>query len=257
MPARRIWGVAKRGIDLVLGTIAVAVSAPLVAVAAALVFLADRGNPFYVSTRVGRDGRPFRLFKIRTMVVGAFSTGVDTTAAEDPRLLRVGKVLRRLGAAGPVKLDELPQFLHVALGQMSLVGPREVRLYTGDDRGLLGVRPGITDFASIVFSDLPDAIPSGMDPNLGYAHRVPWKSRLGLHYVAHGSFPLDACLLLCTATNFLARRWTLGILQRLLRATRAPSDLCDVVLRRSPLVPAPPPGAERVVSAEDLLGRSV
>jgi lipopolysaccharide/colanic/teichoic acid biosynthesis glycosyltransferase len=255
MPSRYVSGAAKRAIDLGLGLFAFLVTAPVVAVSAAAVYLADPGNPFYLSNRVGLGGRPFRLFKIRTMVVGAASSGVDTTLAGDPRLLPVGKLLRRL------KIDELPQFLNVVLGNMSLVGPRpnverEVRRYTIEERALLKVRPGVTDFASIVFSDLADALPPGMDANLGYNQYVrPWKSRLGLHYVAHASLGVDAALLACTAAGIMSRGRTLGAVQRLLLHTGAPEELRAVALRRSPLVPAPPPGAASVVSAEDLLGR--
>jgi lipopolysaccharide/colanic/teichoic acid biosynthesis glycosyltransferase len=245
-------GGLKRVIDLLLATVGSVLSFPLILVCAIAVFLSDGRNPFYVSMRIGRGALPFRLFKIRTMVVGASLTGTDTTVTNDPRLLAVGRVVRA------TKLDELPQLWNVLLGEMSFVGPRpnvsrEVARYTDAERGLLIVRPGITDFASIVFADLADAIPTGVEANLGYNQFVrPWKSRLGLHYVDHASLAMDLRLLLGTFVNFFARRRALEQVSSLLRRTGASSELCAIALRQAPLQVAVPPGAARAVVAEDL-----
>src|SRR2546421_9553898 len=133
------------------------------------------------------------------MVPHASST-VDTTVAGDPRITPVGKYIRA------TKLDELPQFVHVLSGRMSLIGPRpnvprEVELYTAEERELLSVRPGITDIASIVFADLADALADASDPNIAYNQLVrPWKSRLGLHYVRSASFGNDVRIICYTVS---------------------------------------------------------
>jgi lipopolysaccharide/colanic/teichoic acid biosynthesis glycosyltransferase len=222
---------------------------PLLAIAAAAVWLYDRESPWYISERVGWRGRPFRFLKIRTMVPQASSSAVDTTVAGDPRVTPVGRFIRAL------KLDELPQFLHVLTGRMSMVGPRpnvprEVALYTPEERGLLTVRPGITDIASIVFADLGNALAHVSDPNIGYNQLVrPWKSRLGLHYVRSASFADDVCIVCYTVSVLFARRWTLARLSSLLRRSGAPEDLCRFVLRDQPLRPMPPPGADTIVTS--------
>ena len=239
----------KRLIDLLGAVSALLLTMPLLAIAAAAVWLYDRESPWYISERVGWRGRPFRFLKIRTMVPQASASAVDTTVAGDPRVTPVGRFIRVL------KLDELPQFVHVLTGRMSMVGPRpnvprEVALYTLEERGLLAVRPGITDIASIVFADLADALAHVSDPNIAYNQLVrPWKSRLGLHYVQSASFGHDARIICYTVSVLFARRWTLGKLSSLLRRTGAPEDLCRFVLRDQPLRPMPPPGADAIVTS--------
>jgi lipopolysaccharide/colanic/teichoic acid biosynthesis glycosyltransferase len=192
---------------------------------------------------------PFRFLKIRTMVPLANASAVDTTVSGDPRITPIGRWIR----AG--KLDELPQFLHVLSGRMSMVGPRpnvprEVRLYTSEERGLLSVRPGITDISSIVFADLASALGNAPDPNIAYNQLVrPWKSRLGLHYVHCATLAIDLRIIGYTLTVLCARAWTLGRLSALLRSSGAPADLCRFVLRQDPLQPAPPPGAAAIVTS--------
>ena len=117
-----------------------------------LVWWQDRHSPFYVASRVGLDQRPFRMVKLRSMRIGADKSGVDSTSAGDSRITPVGHFIRRY------KLDELTQLWNVLIGDMSLVGPRpnverETRLYTDLEQRLLTVKPGITDYASIVFAD--------------------------------------------------------------------------------------------------------
>jgi lipopolysaccharide/colanic/teichoic acid biosynthesis glycosyltransferase len=238
----------KRALDVLVAGGALLVTLPLTLIALAAVWLSDRGNPLYVSERIGRHGRPFRFLKIRTMVTGAGASAVDTTVAGDPRVTAVGRCIRAL------KVDELPQLLHVLSGRMSMVGPRpnvprEVALYTAEERGLLEVRPGITDPASIVFADLATALRNVADPNIAYNQLVrPWKSRLGLHYLCCASFANDLRILAYTFSVLFARRWTLLRLSALLRHTGAPEDLCRFVRREGPLRPLPPPGADAIVT---------
>src|SRR5258706_5403767 len=150
------------------------------------------------------------MVKLRAMVVRADRTGVDSTAQGDPRITRVGRVLRRF------KLDECTQLWNVLRGDMSIVGPRpqvgrDVGLYTAVERHLLDVPPGITDFASIVFADEGAILEGSTDPDLLYNQIIrPWKSRLGLHYIAHRSLWLDIRLVAATVLIALSRRRALA-----------------------------------------------
>ncbi len=242
----------KRPMDLVEAAGALALTLPLLVIALTAVWMYDRSSPWYVSERIGWRGRPFRFLKIRTMVPRASASAVDTTVTGDPRVTPVGRWIRAF------KLDELPQFLHVLSGRMSMVGPRpnvprEVAIYTSEEWGLLAVRPGITDLASIVFADLAEALGHAADPNIAYNQLVrPWKSRLGLHYVRCASFANDLCIIFYTVSVLFARRWTLGRLAALLRRTGAPEDLCCFVLRDEPLRPIPPPGADGIVTSRSV-----
>lgn len=225
------------------------ITLPLLLAAVMAVWLYDRGNPFYVSARIGFQGRPFQFIKVRTMVQRASANAVDTTVAGDPRITPVGRWIRAL------KLDELPQLLHVLTGRMSMVGPRpnvprEVALYTSEERALLGTLPGITDIASIVFADLADALGNVPDPNVAYRQLVrPWKSRLGLHYRYCASFTNDLRIICYTVAVLFARRWTLRQVSTLLRRTGAPEELCRFVLREEPLRPVAPPGSDAISTA--------
>lgn len=152
MPPLTREGVLKRALDLALAGAGLAALAPLLAVLAALVKLTSPGPVLYVQERVGRGGRPFRLFKFRSMRAGADRAGALVTGGGDPRVTPVGGWLRR------TKLDELPQLWNVVRGDMSLVGPRPevpryVAHYTSEQRRVLDVRPGITDPASLEFRD--------------------------------------------------------------------------------------------------------
>jgi lipopolysaccharide/colanic/teichoic acid biosynthesis glycosyltransferase len=242
----------KRLLDFLCTIVALLLSAPLLLLAVIAVFVYDWRSPWYISERVGRQGIPFRFVKIRTMVPQASVSAVDTTIAGDPRITPVGRLIRA------AKLDELPQFLHVLSGSMSIVGPRpnvarEVVLYTAEERALLSVSPGITDLASIVFADLGDALAGVADPNIAYNQLVrPWKSRLGLHYVQHAKLSDDLRIICYTVTVLFARKWTLQRVSALLRRAGASDELCEFVLRKHPLKPLAPPGAEAIVMSRSL-----
>lgn len=244
----------KRAFDLLGALLWLVATLPILALALLAVWLSDRRNPFYVSTRIGLNGRQFRFLKIRTMAPGVGGTTVDTTLANDPRITRTGRYIRAL------KLDELPQLVHVIAGKMSLVGPRpnvprETALYTDQERKLLTVRPGLTDIASIVFSDMAESLSAAgvSDANIGYNQLIrPWKSRLSLHYIKVSSRRRDALIIFCTISALFARSWTLRRLSSLLRSTGAAEELCDFVLRRTPLTPLPPPGASEIVMSRSV-----
>jgi lipopolysaccharide/colanic/teichoic acid biosynthesis glycosyltransferase len=166
----------KRALDLLLASLGLVAGAPVLAVAAAAIRLESPGHPIYRQRRVGRDGRPFELYKLRTMVTGAEHMGAGLAVAEgDTRITRVGAFLRR------TSLDELPNLLNVLRGEMSIVGPRptvqvQVDRYSERQRGRLAVKPGITGWAQV----------NGRTA-------LPWSERieLDLWYVEHRSLALD------------------------------------------------------------------
>jgi lipopolysaccharide/colanic/teichoic acid biosynthesis glycosyltransferase len=237
----------KRLMDILGALIGLTLGSPVLLPVMFAVWLQDRHSPFYVAPRVGKGDVLFRMVKLRSMVVNADKSGVDSTGAADKRITAVGRFIRRY------KLDELTQLWNVLIGDMSLVGPRpnvkrETDLYTDAERKLLSVRPGITDFASIVFSDEGDILADKRDPDLAYNQLIrPWKSRLGILYVERRSLWLDIKLCFYTLVAIADRPAALKRVGRELVALRAPSDLVRASSRVDPLVPLPPPGATEVV----------
>jgi lipopolysaccharide/colanic/teichoic acid biosynthesis glycosyltransferase len=197
----------KRSFDVMVATIALVIVAPLLALAALMVKLSSRGPVFYRGTRVGLNGKLFPMLKFRTMVVDAESLGGSATAADDPRITRFGKFLRRY------KLDELPQFFNVLLGDMSLVGPRPevqkyVNLYSPEEKEILTVRPGITDWASIWNSNEAAVLEGSRDPERTYEELIrPTKLALQLLYVRDHSFFVDLKILFHTAVKLIDEDW--------------------------------------------------
>jgi lipopolysaccharide/colanic/teichoic acid biosynthesis glycosyltransferase len=178
----------KRALDVAIAGTALLVSSPLLLLAAIAIRLESRGHPIYRQRRVGRDGRAFEVYKLRTMVTGAERMGAGLAVDEgDDRITRVGALLRR------TSLDELPNLVNVLRGEMSLVGPRptvqvQVDRYTERQRGRLAVRPGITGWAQVQ----------------GRAS-LPWPERieLDLWYIEHESLRLDLRVLWLTARMVL------------------------------------------------------
>ncbi len=238
----------KRAFDILASAIGLIVASPVLIPVIIAVWLQDFHSPFYIATRIGKGGKPFRMVKLRSMVVNADKTGVDSTSAKDPRITPVGRFIRRY------KLDELSQLWNVLKGDMSLVGPRpqvprDVALYTNEEQRLLSVKPGITDIASIVFADEGDILKDSADPDLDYNRLIrPWKSRLGLLYIEHQSFLLDLRLIFLTALAILSRKRALLGVQRILNELGADEMLKRVARREEALRPYPPPGATEVVS---------
>jgi lipopolysaccharide/colanic/teichoic acid biosynthesis glycosyltransferase len=239
----------KRGFDLIAACLGLVVTSPVLLAAILLVWLQDRRSPFFVADRVGRAGRTFRMVKLRSMVVGADRSGVDSTGAGDARITPVGHFIRRF------KLDELTQLWNVLIGDMSIVGPRpnlrrETDLYTPPERGLLAIKPGITDFASVVFSDEGEILKDKADPDIAYNQLIrPGKSRLGLFYIENRSLLMDAFLCVLTMLAVTSRPHALAGVQSLLRRHGAPADLVYLAGRTAVLVPAPPPGATEIVNS--------
>lgn len=240
---------AKRLLDLLVALTALVVAAPLLLLVMLLVWAHDYHSPFYIAPRVGRNGRLFRMVKLRSMRVGADRSGVDSTSAGDSRITAIGHFIRRY------KLDEVMQLWNVVKGDMSLVGPRpnvqrEVQLYTTLEQRLLSVRPGITDYASIVFADEGDILKDEADPDLAYNQLIrPWKSRLGLFYIDRRTLLLDVRLLMLTALAVVSRSRALSAVAVDLVRRGAPDDLVRFAARQDRLVPLPPPGASAIVTS--------
>jgi len=239
----------KRLFDIFFSSVGLIIASPVLLAFVLVVWLQDLQTPFYIAPRVGRGMRIFQMVKLRSMVVNADKTGVDSTAANDMRITAVGKLIRKF------KIDELSQLWNVLWGDMSFVGPRpnverEVKLYTEVERHLLDVRPGITDPSSIVFADEGAILADSEDPDLRYNQIIrPWKSRLALLYVQKGTILIDLWLILLTVVAIFSRTAALAGLQPVLRHLGADKRLQQVASRKCPLVPFPPPGAKAVVNS--------
>jgi len=189
---------AKRAMDIVISAGALCVLWPLFLLIALAIICDDPGPVFYRQVRIGRGGKPFRIFKFRTMVVGAEKKGLSITVGHDSRITRVGAFLRR------TKLDELAQLLNVLAGQMSFVGPRPevpryVDMYTPYQRQVLLVRPGITDYASIAYRNENELLAGADDPERLYVETVmPDKIELNMKYLREISPLADLRLILKT-----------------------------------------------------------
>lgn len=193
----------KRFLDFVIAAVGLLALCPVLVIAALAIKLNSPGPVFHRGERAGKDGRAFRIFKFRTMVSDASGRGPGITRSEDPRVTRIGRLLRK------TKLDELPQMLNVLRGEMSLVGPRPedprfVAHYTPEQRRILGVRPGITSPASLHYRD-ESRLLAGEEWERVYLEDVlPRKLAIDLEYIEHSSPWTDL--------GVLAR--TLGVLFR-------------------------------------------
>jgi lipopolysaccharide/colanic/teichoic acid biosynthesis glycosyltransferase/2-polyprenyl-3-methyl-5-hydroxy-6-metoxy-1,4-benzoquinol methylase len=196
---------AKRIFDIAVSLTGLVVVSPLLLLIAALIKADSKGPLFYRGQRVGRFGRPFRILKFRTMVVNAEQIGGSSTSDSDPRITRVGAVLRKC------KFDELPQLFDVLTGKMSFVGPRPevqqyVDMYTEEEQEILDIRPGITDWASIWNSDEGAILAGCEDPDKGYEGLIrPTKLRLQLFYRHRHSLLIDLKIIFYTAFKLLRK----------------------------------------------------
>jgi lipopolysaccharide/colanic/teichoic acid biosynthesis glycosyltransferase len=195
-PTRRpIYAISKRAFDLLLAGLGLLVLSPAFIVAAIAIKLDSRGPVFFLQERMGRNFRPFRIYKFRTMVADADRQGGQLTVGSDPRVTRVGRWLRQ------TKIDELPQLINVLLGDMSLVGPRPevpryVEMYRDEYAPVLSVRPGLTDPASVKYRDEASILAASRDPEQEYVHRIlPDKIALARDYVARATFSSDLIVL--------------------------------------------------------------
>jgi lipopolysaccharide/colanic/teichoic acid biosynthesis glycosyltransferase len=231
----------KRMIDFIFSLIGLLIISPIFIVFIIAIWMNDFHNPFYVAPRVGRNGKLFKMIKLRSMKIDADKSGVASTSNDDDRITPVGHLIRKF------KFDELSQLINVFIGDMSLVGPRpqveqDVKLYTEKEMGLLKIRPGITDYSSIVFSDEGNILEGSDDPNRDYNNLIrPWKSRLGLFYIKNQNILIDIKLILFTVISFINKKWVLKKISNYLRKKNASEDIIELVLRISPLRPELPP----------------
>jgi len=174
-----------RFFDILFSFIGLIILSPLFVVVYICVVLSSKGGGFYVQSRVGKNGEDFNLYKFRSMRIGADRSGLITVGGRDSRVTRIGYFIRKF------KLDELPQLLNVLKGDMSFVGPRpEVRkyvnMYTPEQRKVLSVRPGITDYASIEYIDENAILGSASDPDKAYIEQImPDKIKYNMKYINH------------------------------------------------------------------------
>jgi lipopolysaccharide/colanic/teichoic acid biosynthesis glycosyltransferase len=239
----------KRLLDIVISLIGLICFSPILLFVSILVWSNDKKSPFYIPPRVGKKGTIFYMIKLRSMVVNADKAGIDSTSNSDLRITSIGQKIRKY------KLDELTQLWNVLKGDMSLVGPRpnvkaEVDLYTDVEKELLSIKPGITDFSSIVFSDEGKILEDKKDPDLAYNQLIrPWKSRLGLIYIKHQSILLDIEIIIYTLVALISKRTALNWVSKKLENLEADQNLVNISKREIELFPYPPPGSDFVITS--------
>ena len=237
----------KRIFDIIFSFLGIAIIAIPLLVLMFIVWCSDFSSPLYISNRVGKDGKLFKMYKLRSMIPNADKSNVNSTSLSDQRITEVGKIIRKY------KFDEGMQLLNVLLGDMSVVGPRpniltETQMYTDEENKLLNIKPGITDFSSIVFSDEADILQDSNDPDLSYNQLIrPWKSRLGIIYIEYRSFFLDIQIISYTLIALIRKDIALNWIGEKLESFKSDRQIIDVSLRREKLYPFPPPGSEKIV----------
>lgn len=176
-----------RFFDFVFSVLGIVFLSPLFVIVYIMIIIESKGGGFYTQERVGLNGVDFKLFKFRSMAVGSDKEGLITIGGNDARITKTGLFIRRF------KIDELPQLFNVLIGDMSLVGPRpEVRkyvdLYTEEQRRVLNIKPGITDYASIEYADENEILGTASDPNEMYIQEImPAKIKLNIKYIENRS----------------------------------------------------------------------
>ena len=238
----------KRLVDILASFFGLLFFSPILLPTIFLIWKEDKKSPFYVRPRLGKNGKSFKMIKLRSMEVDADKSGVVSSSENDMRITPIGHKIRRY------KLDELIQLWNVLIGDMSLVGPRpnvkdETDLYTNVEKELFSVRPGITDFSSIVFSDEGDILKGKDNPDLVYNQLIrPWKSRLGLIYIKNQSFLLDIKMIIYTLVAIFSKQRALNWVVSQLKLMNADSNVVNISKREEELYPFPPPGTDKVVT---------
>lgn len=191
--------IMRRAIDILFSAAALVLLAPFLVLLAIAIRMDSRGNPIYFGRRVGLAGREFRIWKFRTMLDGAEHMGAAITNRNDPRVTRLGRLLRQ------TKIDELPQFVNVLLGDMTLVGPRPeapamVAEYSPEQMAVLQVRPGITGYGQLQAGDEEEQIPEGAGADAYYRRYIlKQKVEQDLKYLKARTFWSDLRIVLATA----------------------------------------------------------
>ena len=237
----------KRIFDLTFSLIGLIILIIPLSILMLIIWLTDYYSPLYISFRVGIRGKKFKMFKLRSMIPNADKSGVNSTSLDDDRITWIGKVIRKY------KFDEVMQLLNVFLGDMSFVGPRpnvidETLTYTQREKTLFDVKPGITDFSSIVFSDEGDILKGSPDPDLDYNQLIrPWKSRLGIIYIENQSFLLDIQIIIYTLIALISKKASLNWICRKLNEFDVNPRLIRVAYRKENLYAYPPPGSSEII----------
>lgn len=197
----------KRLFDIIFSIFGLIVTLPIFSIVSLFVKITSQGPIFYNGTRIGINGRHFKIFKFRTMVKDADKIGGPSTSADDKRLTGIGKFLRKY------KLDELPQFINILKGDMSFVGPRpeipsEVQTYDPEVKNLiLSIKPGLTDLASLADLHEEEVLEGSSDPHQIYREKIqPRKIALQLEYIQKKSFWLDIKILVKTFLNVVLHK---------------------------------------------------
>lgn len=189
----------KRLFDVLFSVFGLIITSPVLTIVALAIKISSPGPVFYRGLRIGRYGKPFKIYKFRTMVFGAEEMGGPSTPNDDPRLTKIGKFLKRF------QLDELPQLINVLKGEMSFVGPRpEVKIYVDmldekEKKAIFSIRPGITDFSSLWNFHEGEVLKGSPDPEKTYQEKIrPEKIRLQIKYIRERNFWLDLKIILRT-----------------------------------------------------------
>ncbi|MDB4737527.1 sugar transferase [Verrucomicrobiales bacterium] len=236
----------KRLFDIILSGAGLVCFLPILIPTIILIWLQDFRSPFYIAPRMLTPNKKFNMLKLRSMVANADKIGGTSTAQTDMRITLIGHFIRKC------KLDEISQLWNVLIGDMSLVGPRpqaerDARLYTKEENKLFNLKPGITDFSSIVFSDEGNILAGSTNPDLKYNQIIrPWKSRLGLFYIDNQKLSVDLQLIYLTVIALFSRSCALTKMVRLLTKLKADPAIIKIASRKDTLVPFPPPGMEEV-----------
>jgi lipopolysaccharide/colanic/teichoic acid biosynthesis glycosyltransferase len=238
----------KRLLDVFISFFFLVILSPILLIAMILIWQQDKKSPIYISHRVGKNKKIFNMIKLRSMVIDADKSGINSTSSNDNRITKIGHFIRNY------KLDELMQLWNVLLGDMSLVGPRpnvkqETDLYTNIENGLLTIKPGITDLSSIIFYDEGEILKNKEDPDLSYNQLIrPWKSRLGLIYVKNQSLFLDLKIILYTFIVIFFRKMAINLVVLQLKKMNVDENIINVATRKNQLYPFNPPGAKDIVN---------
>ena len=247
-----ILRIMKRIFDIFFSLFGLLILSPFYIFILFLVWKNDKHNPFYVGYRVGLHGKLFKMIKIRTMVINADANGVDSTSENDTRITKIGSFIRKY------KFDEIPQLFNILLGQMSFVGPRpsvkrDTDLYTKEELKLLSIKPGITDFASIVFSDESNILANSKDPDISYHQLIrPGKNKLALFYLKRSNVLIDLLIIIITLLAILSRKYALMFVCILLKNIGASKELIDIASRKYKLVPKAPPGSDMITKTRNI-----
>ena len=233
----------KRIIDVLISFFGLLFILPILLVFMYLIYRQDKHSPLYIAPRVGKNEKMFNIIKLRSMSINADKNGANSTSVNDARITPVGYKIRKY------KLDEFTQLWNVLIGDMSLVGPRPIvladaNLYTDVERKLFSVKPGITDFSSIVFSDEGKILENKKDPDLAYNQLIrPWKSRLGLIYIEKRTLVLDLQIILYTVIALFSKQRACNWVSEKLNQFNVDENIVKVVKRKEDLFPFPPPGS--------------